>query len=250
MKSDQTGRAAAPASPKHPEEMLSNFPLLAELDSVVLRKLTRSAQRYDLPHGQSLFRQGTACPGLHLVASGRIKLSIQAEHGSERVIDLVGPGESLGELALLMSQPYMMSAEAVADSSIVQLAADAVFDQIQHNRKFLRSLLREVCVRLNRRNRDLESHLLLNGTQRVIGYLLSQLPRDEVGGAADTITLPAKKSIIASRLNVTQEHFSRVLRDIQTAGLIEVSGREIRLTDVARLRDFRRPTERARRTQT
>jgi CRP-like cAMP-binding protein len=42
----------------------------------------------------------------------------------------------------------------------------------------------------------------------------------------------------ASRLNLTQEHFSRILREIQAAGLIEVVGREIRIIDAGRLHAY------------
>jgi CRP-like cAMP-binding protein len=59
-----------------------------------------------------------------------------------------------------------------------------------------------------------------------------------VNGAPVAIRLPAKKSIIASRLNLTQEHFSRILHEIQAAGLVEIRGREIRLLDVGRLRTY------------
>jgi CRP-like cAMP-binding protein len=232
----EKGRSGTEACFRRMEESLSSFPLLATLDHDAIGTLARTAVRCGLPNGKFLFRQGGLCSGIHLVVGGQIKLSIQTEHGSEKVIGLVGTGQSLGELALLMSQPYMMSAQAVADSEVIQLAADAVLVQIQHNGEFLRSLLNEVCRRLTQRTRDLESHLLLNGTQRVIGFLLSQLPPATPERAPDTIMLPAKKSIIASRLNVTQEHFSRILHDLQGAGMIAVHGREIHLLNLPRLR--------------
>ena len=77
----------------------------------------------------------------------------------------------------------------------------------------------------------------LNGAQRVTGFLLSQIP-DGNNGKSVAVTLPAKKGIIASRLNLTHEHFSRILHEIQAAGLIEVRGREIHMIDVRRLRAF------------
>jgi CRP-like cAMP-binding protein len=233
MASGETTRSSS-AGPL--EELLCNFPLLAELDRGAIRLLARAAVRYDLPHGRVLFRQGAPCAGIHLVAGGQIKLSIQTAHGSEKVIELVGAGRSLGELALLTSQRYLMSAEAVADSTIVQLGAGPVFEELAQNGQFLRSILREVCTRLTRRTRDLEDHLLLNGTQRVTGFLLDLLSVDAFSCEPATITLPAKKSLIASRLNLTQEHFSRILHDLQSAGLIAVHGRQVCLLDLRRLR--------------
>ena len=50
--------------------------------------------------------------------------------------------------------------------------------------------------------------------------------------------LPSAKAVIASRLNVTPEHFSRILHELTAAKLIEVEGREVRITDIAKLRDY------------
>ena len=73
----------------------------------------------------------------------------------------------------------------------------------------------------------------------MIGYLLRD--SSENGGPdsesnALTITLQAAKGVIASRLNLTQEHFSRILHQLMEAGLIEISKREIRIPDIGRLR--------------
>ncbi len=220
------------------EQLLGDFPLFADLKRNEIKRLARGAVSYELPRGRVLFHQGEACAALHLIVSGQVKLSVQTARGDEKVIELVDAGGSLGEVALLMKQPYIMTAEVIADARFVELGRDAVLGQLAHNVNFLRCILGEVCRRLNQRTRDLEDCLLLNGTQRVAGFLLSQAPANGSTGTLTTITLPAKKSIIASRLNLTHEHFSRILRDIQTAGLVEVRGRQIRLLNVARLRNF------------
>jgi CRP-like cAMP-binding protein len=50
--------------------------------------------------------------------------------------------------------------------------------------------------------------------------------------------LPTSKAVVASLLNVTPEHFSRILHDLTEQTLIEVDGREIRIVDPARLRAY------------
>jgi len=67
----------------------------------------------------------------------------------------------------------------------------------------------------------------------VIGYLLRE-------GLADgeEVTLHASKAVVASRLNLTPEHFSRILHDLAEHGLIEVQGRGITILDAAKLRDY------------
>jgi Mn-dependent DtxR family transcriptional regulator len=55
---------------------------------------------------------------------------------------------------------------------------------------------------------------------------------------SNIVKLPASKTNIASRLNVTPEHFSRMLHELADRGLIEVDGRNVTLLDLDRLRAF------------
>jgi CRP-like cAMP-binding protein len=79
--------------------------------------------------------------------------------------------------------------------------------------------------------KEVEALPLRSAPQRVVGYLLRLLA--EAGGP--TLRLPAQKSLVASRLNVTPEHFSRILRGLSGAGLVRVKGRDIEVLDAARL---------------
>ena len=83
---------------------------------------------------------------------------------------------------------------------------------------------------------DVESYSLHSGRQRIIGYLLrDNMERDT---QSLTVTLPTSKGVIASRLNLTQEHFSRILHELQENGLITVQGRKIGIPNVEKLRGY------------
>jgi CRP-like cAMP-binding protein len=79
---------------------------------------------------------------------------------------------------------------------------------------------------------DMESYALRSGTQRVAGYLLKEL-RDP---QATQLTLPATKAVLASRLNLTPEHFSRILADLSLQNLIAFKGRKITILNPEGLR--------------
>jgi len=55
------------------------------------------------------------------------------------------------------------------------------------------------------------------------------------------VALPAAKKTVASRLNLSPEHLSRILGQLSAAGLIRVRGRTVEIPDTARLRDACRP---------
>lgn len=86
--------------------------------------------------------------------------------------------------------------------------------------------------RIERLAHELDRQALRSGSERFIDYLL----RDGGGQAgAFVVTLPAAKAEIASLLNLTPEHFSRVLHELAQAGLLQVQGRRITVVDPARL---------------
>jgi CRP-like cAMP-binding protein len=93
-----------------------------------------------------------------------------------------------------------------------------------------------MAMRLHQLMNDVESYSLHSGKQRIIGYLLRELPDTELNGTNVVITLPTNKGVIASRLNLTQEHFSRILHELSELGLIVVEGRKIHIPCVANLR--------------
>ena len=81
---------------------------------------------------------------------------------------------------------------------------------------------------------DIESYSLHSGRQRVANYLLHIAAAN--ASRARPFPLPAKKSIIASRLGLTPEYFSRMLHDLITARAIVVEGRQITILDASLLR--------------
>ena len=66
----------------------------------------------------------------------------------------------------------------------------------------------------------------------MVGYLLKELAEE---GPVE-LTLPVTKAVLASRLNLTPEHFSRILAELSNQRLIAVKGRKINIADAAALR--------------
>jgi CRP-like cAMP-binding protein len=87
---------------------------------------------------------------------------------------------------------------------------------------------------------DVAGYALNTGMERVIGYLLrDQDPAHGGRGQSFTVCLPVSMATIASRLSLTPEYFLRVLHELESAELIEVGRREIRIRDTGRLTAYR-----------
>jgi CRP-like cAMP-binding protein len=111
--------------------------------------------------------------------------------------------------------------------------------EVEQDGRFALRMLAGLSRRLHGLVADVQAYALQTGIQRVIGYLLrGQQAEDCVSGEVITVSLPVSKATLASRLSLTPEYFSRVLRELEEARLIEVDKRDIRILDAARLTTY------------
>lgn len=219
-------------------DMLGQVPLFDSLACEDIARLAHDVREIDVARGEVLFHRGDVCHGFHLILSGQIKLAFTSSEGNEKVVEILHAGQTFGEAVMLMEMPYVVMAQALTDSRLMLIGKHALFEQLANNPVFCRRVLAGLARRLHGLMHDVESYSLRSGRERVIGYLLRVDESDGMitpsGGVS--LRLPASKSTIASRLNLTPEHFSRILHELCDAGLIDVQGRTIHVSDIARLR--------------
>jgi len=222
------------------EEFLRNQPLFRGFSAEEIGCIAAATSQVRVPAGSILFRKGDACGGFYVIVYGQVKLAFGASNGSEKVVEILGPGQSFGESFMFLEKPYIVFAETLSDALVLHVGKAAIFQELERSQDFSRRMLGGLAQRMHRILSDLEGYSLKSGTQRVIGYLLRDIALDTSSGRHAEVTLPATKSLIASRLSITREHFSRILHELSESGLIRVSGRTIRILDVERLRGYRR----------
>jgi len=229
---------AVPRSKITTQAFLSRLPLFEELAAEELDRIAAGTTELHVPRGEIVFNRGDPCVGFHLVVYGQVKLAFLSPHGGEKVVEIVAPGYSFGEALMFMGKPYIVMAQTLSDSLLLHVSKKVVFDEIDRDPAFARKMLAGLSRRLHGLISDVESYSMQSGTERVIGYLLRQDEDQARSTAPHVLTLPTSKAIVASRLNVTPEHFSRILHELSEKGLISVEGREIRIVDAAKLRDY------------
>lgn len=228
-----------PNLPLNVEALLGRVPLFSGLDPAEITRLASGTREINAAKGDILFHKGDACTGFHLVVYGQIKLGFTSPNGNEKVVEILGQGQTFGEAVMFMEKPYVVFAQALTDSLLLHISKQALFDEIDRDKGLARKLLGSLSMRLHQLVVDVESYSLHSGKERVIGYLLRDIPEVPPEGTKNlTITLPTNKGIIASRLNLTQEHFSRILHDLSEHGLIVVEGRRIHIPDLERIRSY------------
>lgn len=216
---------------------LAVLPLFSDMAPAELRRLAEGSSLRRLARGEDVFRVGQPCEEFHVTVMGQVKLYAISPDGHEKVIELIGPGNSFAEALMFTGRPYIVNAQALTDSLVMSVRKQAVLAEIEHDPRFALRMLAGISRRLHGLVHDVQAYALHSGVQRVIGYLLRDQALD--GGAqAVTVSLPVSKSTIASRLSLTPEYFSRVLHELEAARLIEVDKRDIHILDVQRLATY------------
>lgn len=220
------------------QDFLARLPLFNELSAQELDCVALGTTQQRVARKEMVFHCGDTCTGLHAVVYGQIKLSVISPLGEEKVVRLVGPGDSFGEALMFLGKPYIVSAQALSDSLLLHVTKAAIVDELRRDPDFACKMMAGMSARLHALMRDVEAYSLRSGTHRVISYLLAQKGQPEPGEnvPALRVQLEAGKKMVASRLNLTPEHFSRILHELDTRGLVAIHGRDIVIPDPSKLR--------------
>jgi len=218
---------------------LGTLPLFSQMSDDERARLATGCQLRRMERGKLLFRAGEPCEEFHVTVIGQVKLFAISPSGVEKVIEFCGPGQSFAEAVMFMGVPYVVSAQALADTLLLTIEKQAVLREIDANSDFALRMLAGLSRRLHGLIKDVQAYSLHSGVQRVIGYLLGDQNRvGEQTPESMVVTLPVSKAAIASRLSLTPEYFSRVLHELESAGLIHVDKRDIHITDTAKLAEY------------
>ncbi|MGE5115828.1 MAG: Crp/Fnr family transcriptional regulator [Betaproteobacteria bacterium] len=214
------------------QAFLAALPLFRSLGADGLARLAEATTRHRLVRGQTLFARGDAATAMYVVVYGEIHLISRTPVRGERLTGVVGPGRSFGEPVMFLERPALVEARAASDSLVLRLPREAVFAEIERNPRFARRMLAGLSQRIEALVRELDRQSQGGARWRLADYLLRRCAGSD---GPQVVTLPAPKAAIASHLNLTPEHFSRVLHELASEGLLQVHGRRITLPDPARL---------------
>lgn len=226
-------------APNISTDELRKHPLLSGVADAHLQKIQRSTRIMQLSDGEHLFEQGEQADRFYQVRSGQIKLFRVSLEGNERVIEVVEPGQSFAEAVIFMEKRcYPLNAEAIGDTELLAFDSDTFINILSESRDTCFRLLADMSMRLHHRLNEIDYLTLQNATFRLVHYLLQQIPHAQQDDNQVEIKLSTSKSIIASRLSIQPETFSRILKNLAKKELISVKGKTITLMDVEQLQDL------------
>lgn len=199
----------------------------------VLERLAGGAKLLTLSKNAWLARKGESLDSLYVVVSGLLRLYIPLPNTMERVLAMVGQGDSLGESCLILNEVCPYHAVASKDSHLLAIDGMAYRRELSCHQALTSQTLELVSRRLMETLRDTEICAQPSSVQRVACFLMLHQPTP--GSQTFKLDLPARKQDIAAKLGLTQETFSRVLGFLDKQGLIQMKGGQISVEDGQKL---------------
>lgn len=227
-----------PAIPDGIVTQLAALPLFSPLSALELERIAASARNLQVGKGEILFHKGDPCHGFYLIVSGKVKLLFNSLGGSEKVIEILMPGQSFGESVMFMDQPYPLSAQALSDASFIYITKTSVLQALESNPLLARQLISSLSSSLHQLFQHQEFSGMRSGKQRIVDYILRQMTPAAALTPVPVVILPASKGTIASHLGITAEHFSRILHELVDNELITVYGKKIEILDLEQLQEI------------
>ena len=209
------------------QEALEASHLFSGLSDLQLAEVRKHSHYMDLEEGKSLFCQGDDVRSFYLVISGKIKLFRVSQEGKEKIVDIVSSGDTFAEALMFMDHPhYPVNATALSQGSVLGIHAGHFKGMLRESIDTCFLLMGCMSFRLRGLIQEIDTLSLNTGTMRIVSYLLQNAPEDR-----DSFDLDIAKSVIASRLSVKPETFSRILKNLHLQNILTISGRKVTIHD-------------------
>jgi CRP/FNR family transcriptional activator FtrB len=211
--------------------------LFAKMAEPNFQELMQAAFLQRFPSQVQLITEGEPADFLYVVVEGGVEL-FATNNGREASIEIVRPVSTFILAAVLRDAVYLMSGRTAESSRILMIPAENVRGVFARDHAFARAVVRELSGRYRAVVKSLKNHKLRNAVERLANSLLRL--HEEQGGKG-RVRLQVDKRTLAALLGMTPENLSRAFAALRPYG-VEVSGRDIKLTQLTALRGLAKPS--------
>ena len=208
--------------------LLHNVPLFAGLDESQLALLAQAIVRRSFGRNAKIIGAGDPTDSLYVVISGRLKVLMSDEQGREVILSILGPGEFFGEMGLLDDSLRSASVVTLEACELLTISKTDFKRRLAENFELSMNVMRGLVQRLREADRKIGSLALMDVYGRVARLLLEIA--EDIDGEKVVVNKLSKQDI-AKMIGASREMVSRVMKDLQLGGYLEVRGRSVVLRD-------------------
>lgn len=216
------------------QQELRQHYLFRRLPDDAFNNILEQSNLASLKRNETLFEQGDTASRFFLVRSGQIMLFQTSPDGNEKVVDIIGPGQTFAEAVMFMEgNRYPVNARSTNNTELFYFDNIAFTEELQKSNTLCFAMMADMSTRLKGLLTEISELTIYNAKHRLISYLLGHINDLQ---EQPTVKLTATKSMIASRLSITPETFSRILSKLKKESLISIDDETITLIQPEKLK--------------
>ncbi len=208
--------------------------LFNNLADVELKRLMESAALVHLNPHENLFFQGEPAKRFYLLLHGKLQLFRSNPQGQDKVIEVVREGNTFAEALMFNKQPnYPVSSQAVSECRLISFENECYRNMLMKNPEACMAVMSNMSVRLRKNITEVEELSLQNAQSRLLLFFMRHMHVTSENKGCVKLDIP--KRVLASRLSIQPETFSRLMKKMTAKELISESGHDILIHDVREL---------------
>ncbi len=212
-------------------------PLLRPLDEESIRRLVSQVRIARWPKNHVILRKGDPGNSMMIVAAGRVKIVSVADNGRERILNLIEPGESFGEMALLDGEPRCADSVTIEATTALVVGRKHFEALFRDSPGFAQLVLADLCRRLRKTTSLVEDSLFLDPAIRLarrLRALAHEIGRN--GGREGEVVLEGlTQKELADAVGITRESVNKLLRAWRNEGIVALERRTVVLKSLPAL---------------
>ena len=210
--------------------------LFRDLPPAAIDRVAALASRRTYEKGASVFAQGDDGDALYGVASGRVRISACGLGGQEVFLNIMEPGDTFGEIAVMDGLPRTAAATALDDATLIVVKRQDFLDFLEREPQLAIHLLKLLCQRLRWTSELVEESAFLAGEARLAKRLLILASLHGRGARAGVLELGISQSELARFLGISRQIVNQHLSEWRRHGWVEVARSRILIRNAEALR--------------
>jgi CRP/FNR family transcriptional regulator/CRP/FNR family cyclic AMP-dependent transcriptional regulator len=217
--------------------LLQSVPFLSNLPAEDLAFLASGVRRRSFRRNEVVFHRDDPGTMLYVIRSGRVKISLQNEEGSEVTLALLGPGDFFGEMALLDDMPRSATATAQESTEVVTLGRDQFLSAVAQHPQIAAQVMAALSARLRNADQMIEDIVTRDISARLARKLV-EIAEQHGTPVSDGIEVQAHltQQDLASMVGATRESVNKVLRAYIVKGWVTSDGHRMVINNLDELR--------------
>lgn len=189
--------------------VLRRHPIFCDLDSKAFEQLCRYAKHATFKRGATIYSKGDPGNSLYVVISGTAKMSISSPDGRSAILNLIGPGEIFGEIALLDGRERTADATANTNCEVFMIDRRDFLPFVRSQPELAMKFIELLCARLRWTSDQVEEVILQDLPGRLASALIRLTERHKTRGER---TIAVTQQEISEMVGMTRESINKQLR--------------------------------------